>query len=90
MALLLKEDKFWGIKMKQQGMKHSCYMEGEITFYLRESAAATIIIMWLKLTNIFANMEYASSDAMTAWSSFLKSKLRTLSSLAYQNNKSFL
>lgn len=43
-------------------------MEGEIPFYLRE---ATIIIMWLKLTNIFANVEYASPDAMTAWSSFI-------------------
>ena len=70
MAVLLKGHNFWGIKMKQQGTKHSCYMEGEMTFYLRESVAATIIIMWLKLTSIFANVEYASSDAMTAWNRF--------------------
>lgn len=52
--------------MKRQGTKHSCYMEREITFYLRESAAATIITTRLKETNTFANVEYASSDTMTA------------------------
>lgn len=45
-------------------------MEGESTFYLRQSVAATIALMWLKLTNIFSNVEYASYDTMTVWGRF--------------------
>lgn len=38
-------------------------MEGESTFYLRQSEAATVTLMWLKLTNIISNVEYASYEA---------------------------
>lgn len=70
MAVLLKGDNFWGIKINQQGTKHSCYMGGESTFYLRQSEAATVTLMWLKLTNIISNVEYASYDTMTIWGRF--------------------